>query len=720
MSANRLLGLLLFGLLALALWFFAGDTEPAVTVQQARDVPDVGDDRVPAALKSVAAEAAVANQVESQRERAERVAAPPREWKLRVHGTVVSADEEDVVIAGAELDLVVFDQDGERSFKVPRQLSDELGAYSFELAIDPSWYDSEGESLEVLVELSAWAPGHYSDLFEEDVELVEVSELELEVDLTQGAEVVGYVFDSKGDPVEAEVRIESDDGGFFDFTEADEHGYYELPIPGSAVVSVTARSPSSGTGVLAQVSIDAAVRTRLPDLYLAGSGVIGGVLLDPDGQPIASHAVGLVLEELIGGLSGPPQEWDFELGQSQRNRAAERGDGRVFASQRTRFDGSFLFEGLRPGRYLVLARHASGGKQIETERRLYSTGELDVRLVLGVYRLKVLTKSGGRASTIHCHEWTEAHANVLSSAPTVALHSLLNSKLGLFEVEVGRTYLVGLGDGDAFTFSFGEPGSGPWKLVSGEKKVHIEEGRYLTTVSIDDEGESSRLFIDIEDPESPYSYGVQIHSVSLGRRIRTGYIMRKDLPLEVELAPGHYRVSVDSTGFPPFRFGGPISTKLVPINSGPSEPVESEAAKSHVSADWREIEVGPGQSLAVHFRFGVGGRLRIAIPAPEPVEAVFLGGIGIALPDFSSFSTAVDLSEFELENGRGERTRSLSFKPRNSLAQQDSNEPRWRELSRVLPTGAYVLRWRDAEEKLLERRFVIREGELTSVNFESR
>jgi len=693
-------------------WLLADDSSPTPAFEPVSELGIAPSATLPASLArtETSTEYSVASKVEALQASVPRVAMSQRTWPLRIWGRVVSADGEQP-IAGAEINILLTDQNDERPRQLAILVADESGEFSRAIEIDASWYDDEGEYLNVGVAPSVWAPGFASGEYYTDVDLVEQADVEFQVELSPGADVSGYVFGSNGEPVQADVYFHLDGTEEIQADSVDDDGFYQFQVTEGGPASVRARGRTEGTALIERAIIDPRASNRMPDMFLAGAGAIGGVLVDPDGEPIVGHSVQLIADTLIGNLDGDAKGWNFTLGDSESNVNAERGDGRLFGEQTTRGGGTFHFKGLRPGRYMLLARVESNGKLLETARRLHSTGELDVLLVLGVHRLVVTVNGGQGVSSVHCAELNDDDDVARGGKPRRFVRPM-RRKPAVFEVQPGRTYVVGLDDEspNRFVFSFGTATPGPWKVPSGDQEVVIQEGKYVTHVELDLTREIGRVVLDVDDASESEAYHVRIESSASGRRVHSGKVSREDLPLSIELAVGEYdvRVYITALGGMAFRRG---SVEF-------ATPQSELEINYQVDSDWQEVEVLAGGRSSLMFEFKTGGRLVVATPLNIVTSPVFDPSESFV---FFPVGAAYSQAEFELENARGHRTRRLDFGTHRPLigAESAPEGSQRRDLDSVLSVGSYVLYWRNPDDEVRKLSFEIRAGETTSIEFEN-
>ncbi len=715
MKSTRVLSM---AVLALALvgtlaWLLLGDPEEkesALSLHEAA-VEKVHAD--PAELDSGDASMAALPAVELHREAAEPVVAPPREWKLLVTGSVHSERPDSLEndpLAGAEVDVLVHDDTEAKTRSFGRHVTDERGVFSLEMEFDPSWMDPETGEFLVYIELQVWAPGHCSGEWGDGLDLNETEEHEFHITLSPGAEVSGFVYAADGSPVQASVYLDINNEQ--DDVTCEEDGSYVLNLEEGGIGSILARCENHGTARMENLEIDPAIRTRVPDLYLSGTGVLGGILINPSGVPIAGYSVLAVSEELVENSTGSPNTWSFLPGRDAKNLAAERGDGMLLVSKQTDSNGGFFFEGLRPGRYLVYARHGANELAIETKRELFTTGNLDIHLILAMHRLEVTVKGGAGTQDVYCRLWSKDRDPEFGDPRPTLLRPAATSPIA-FSVDPGRTYIVGLHDENFRVRAFfgNQAAAGPWDVWGAEKRVKIEEGVYVTKVELDPRAERGNLIINIEDAQDSVNYGIQIRSMYSETPMHSGFVSPEELPLVIEIGAGKYRVDVlaNTTLLHQPQF-------VLPTFGQPTKPVEVDY---DVDSGWAEVVVREGGEHRLNFDFKKGGRLRLTIPMVVPVGSPVAPIENWSAPVLYFSSPGFD--EFELENSRGERTRNLLF---TTLQPQESSDPEakplgFRELNRPIPAGTYTLRWQIPGGELSEKRFEIREGELTTVHFES-
>jgi len=174
--------------------------------------------------------------------------------------------------------------------------------------------------------------------------------------------VRGTVTSEGGAPVAAEVELRR--GPDFDWGtsgRSDELGRFDLellPEP-PATVFLAARARGFGRATLGPIELD-----RLPasvDLVLGPERTIAGVVLDPDGRPIAAHAT-------IRGTASSPIGFDVE----PPAEGADVGE-----------EGAFSFVGLPPGKFAVFAVADDRSRRLPPGCAVAEAGEQDLRITLG-------------------------------------------------------------------------------------------------------------------------------------------------------------------------------------------------------------------------------------------------------------------------------------------------------------------------------------------------
>ncbi len=426
--------------------------------------------------------------------------------------------------------------------------------------------------------------------------------------------------------------------------------------------------------------------------------------------------------------SGGPETWRFSVSKSPSELDFESGNGLLFDSRESQRDGSFLFTGLQPGRYLLTASHESQGMLIETERRLHHTGKLDARLVLGVHRLVVTANGSLGRRAVYCSQWDGEQEAAFGDRRQRPLSPISLSPT-VFVVEPGRRYRVGLGDGrNQFVIRTPKATPSPWIVGGGEMTVTIESDNYITHVELDLARPPGALTLKIEDAQASDSYHLRVSSMPTGLDVCSGYLARESLPLQIALAPGRYRVEVQRVAF---GLGAYVAGSF--DNRGANTaPTESEF---QVDSNWGEVEVSEFGGSRLTVQLQVGGQLQVALPTnalPQLDNSYAGGGLRATFPSSTNFAGWPGLpndsrgpgwtreqDEFELENSRGERTRGLRFAPAAFNAGGGAPPERnWRKLDGNLAPGQYLLRWRNQDGEILEERIEIKPGKVTSVVFE--
>lgn len=208
--------------------------------------------------------------------------------------------------------------------------------------------------------------------------------------------IEGRVVDPWNDPhpgAKVEVFGASGDEPVAELTSAAD-GRFHFELPGAGEWRIVAKDPSMGSARRVVTLTAADSEQRLADLKLMGEGELRGKLLARDGSPISGLEITAYSRKLIRETLFQDNE-GFDLDAlplwtpETRSLHFEPGAGFHKASQSTGHDGSFLFEGLAPGEYLLQSQAISPEAWLNPGRSWHATGAEGIELRSSLCRLVV-------------------------------------------------------------------------------------------------------------------------------------------------------------------------------------------------------------------------------------------------------------------------------------------------------------------------------------------
>lgn len=171
-------------------------------------------------------------------------------------------------------------------------------------------------------------------------------------------------------------------------------GRFRFELPGAGEWRIVAQDPSMGSARRVVTLTAADSEQKLADLQLVGEGELRGKLLARDGSPISGMEITAYSRELIREMLFQNNE-GFDLDAlplwtpETRSLHFEPGAGFHRASQSTGWDGTFVFEGLAPGEYLLQSEAIRPDSWLNPERSWHATGTEDIELRSTLCRLSV-------------------------------------------------------------------------------------------------------------------------------------------------------------------------------------------------------------------------------------------------------------------------------------------------------------------------------------------
>jgi hypothetical protein len=308
------------------------------------------------------------------------------------HGYVRNADGGAVVAADVRLTLRIGD--AERS-RLGETLTGPDGSFSLESAAPLTLVPERRAAGLVVVNVSATG---YRPSTAEAALSTDTDTQELTVVLDAGGKLTGRVFAgaATGIPTgvavagaEVALVVEGDLPGrdkrtLVHTTTTDESGSFELGFVSGGNVMVHVRAPGVGSALVAEVSVQAGTDKDLGDIALVGTGVLGGRVTYPNGEP----AKALELWAVPGAFAGRAHA----LALARREvLAREEGLGLTLARTHTEKDGSFHFGGLAGGDFTILTERSE--QSLAPLGASYATGSESVALVLGARRLRIVVRA---------------------------------------------------------------------------------------------------------------------------------------------------------------------------------------------------------------------------------------------------------------------------------------------------------------------------------------
>lgn len=206
-------------------------------------------------------------------------------------------------------------------------------------------------------------------------------QVEITYTLEAGCSMWGSVYNSQGEPepnVRVILRPEEIPPGLHPsgwYSMSDEAGRFELHHDGVSRGAIRARKDGVGNALLEDVEFSESCQLEKEyKLVLAGSGVLAGRVVDPDGNPFPS----ILVEVRHAAYKNA----------GATNETAHLGKGIVANMVRTDEQGSFRFEGLEPGAYRFLTMGPS--KQFDhIANELFETDQEDLNVTLFLRRMEI-------------------------------------------------------------------------------------------------------------------------------------------------------------------------------------------------------------------------------------------------------------------------------------------------------------------------------------------
>lgn len=280
-----------------------------------------------------------------------------------------------------------------------------------------------------------------------------------------------------------------------------------------------------------------------PSRSAVAEGVLAGTLTDRAAEPLAGMRLWAFPAQWIDDARPSLMRWKAEVeAEEAAASAAEametepartaRESPALFANASTGLAGEFRFENLRSGPYFIAAASDLDLARTTLLRRVFSTGDLAIRLVLTPYWLQVraagMDEEERAQGIIYCREALSEPGRV--DEPVWEVEATPDQ--ALFPVEVGRTYVYGW-------LSDHRPPS--------EARVTITAAE-PTTVRVLELGapvEKGLVIVRVAKPDgSPWTAGCNLRALaqSSGRELaRVG----GQAPLHAYLPPGNHRLFVD-------------------------------------------------------------------------------------------------------------------------------------------------------------------------------
>ncbi len=415
-------------------------------------------------------------------------------------------------------------------------------------------------------------------------------------------------------------------------------GRFSLPREASGEVYLHAAKEGVGTAWLGPDDLQAQGH-ELGDLVLRGGPALGGVVLRPDGSPLANLALEITPLARVG-QGRTTDEWLDE------RFTIERGDGLLAAATRTDGTGRFTVKGLRPGPYTVQAR--PGGPTLAGDGTKCAPGDDQLVLVCNArsLRLSVVDETGTplTGARVLATAWgadgaaTATTVEAAGSAGGVALDlPAACERLGLFVSGAGRQ---------------------PWSQeIAVARDAHGLEQRAVLGPPLDPGRMDLRVIVPEDGPAPLYRVAVRPAAVS-----RTLLQFTLDGAVETrspDLAPGVYRLD------------------LIP-RSGPGR-----TGYHRPLSDVGPVVVEAGETVRVDLEAALAGRIELTLTATEH-------------PDGSAQGLGPDRSASQREEAFG--LLAATHGARVELARDDADDdPAWRPL----PLTVRGANWRTQRDWLL-------------------
>jgi len=302
------------------------------------------------------------------------------------HGRVRAKDGQPVVAADVRVTLLIGDAE---RFVLGETVTGPDGTYTLESAT-PLGLAPARRALG-LVALTASAVGYRPSTVETGLATDEDTQA-IDVVLDAGGRLTGRVLDVRGVPVDgarASLVVAGslpgrDELSLVHETTTDTNGLFELGFLSGGEVVVHVRASGVGSARVDDLRVEAGADTDLGDITLAGTGILGGRVTYPGGDPARTLELWAVPEALA--------DRAHALALARRGTLArEEGVGLTLDRTHTGDDGSFRFTGLAEGRYTILTEHKE--QQLAPLGAVHATGSQSVTLVLGSRRLRIAVRA---------------------------------------------------------------------------------------------------------------------------------------------------------------------------------------------------------------------------------------------------------------------------------------------------------------------------------------
>ncbi len=213
-----------------------------------------------------------------------------------------------------------------------------------------------------------------------------------------GFHLTGRVVDPWSDSVKgAVIRVVPAGAGESGETLAqgvsDEQGTYELELPSAGPFQIYARH-AQGFDLLTTYELDEGTLNKMKNLHLAGEGMLGGRVLDAEGNPVSDTIITVFSRDLLHEVLLRGDE-RFELdaypiaAPTLEGAFYEPGRGFRHAVTVTAADGGFFFKGLIPGEYMFYCSAVGSLPWMRAQRDWTQTGALDIELRSEICLLEV-------------------------------------------------------------------------------------------------------------------------------------------------------------------------------------------------------------------------------------------------------------------------------------------------------------------------------------------
>lgn len=248
---------------------------------------------------------------------------------------------------------------------------------------------SRFENAHVTLKALVWAPGFHVGsasipLGNAVKNSADSSELVLAQDfiLQKGNVLTGHVVDADGKPV-PEAFVSLHVGGSKSEARTNARGRYQVNVRQGGVGYLLARGGNMGAGILRDLPVEAGQDQILPDLTLSSLGVIRGVLLYDDRQPIAGYEV---WAQVVSVAPQPQEPSD------PRHVLGGTNGGSCLSSD----DGRFVIRGLKPGRYKITPSVLLSAESNEEPTYEVETDQapIEIRLAYHGLDIRVLDPEG--------------------------------------------------------------------------------------------------------------------------------------------------------------------------------------------------------------------------------------------------------------------------------------------------------------------------------------